>query len=93
MLSRNKTTMQRGPEARMQYNEHQLAHLAAMVAAGFAGRSELAQSVGDRDKARGLARDLARVSLLVARHIMAGAHNASLKEDGLELLYDEPDFL
>jgi hypothetical protein len=77
----------------MQYNEHQLAHLAAMVATGFAESSGLLACVADRDKARVKARDVARVSLLVARHIMAGAHNASMKEDGLELLYDEPDFL
>jgi hypothetical protein len=77
----------------MQYNEHQLAHLAAMVATGFAESSQLLDFVTDREKARAKARDVARVSLLVARHIMAGAHNASMKEDGLELLYDEPDFL
>jgi hypothetical protein len=77
----------------MQYNEHQLAHLAAMVAAGFADRSELLDSVADREKSRDIARNVARVSLLVARHIMAGAHSASMKQDELELVYDEPDFL
>jgi hypothetical protein len=85
--------MMRGYFSPMQYNEHQLAHLAAMVAAGFAGRSELLDSVADRERARDVARNVARVSLLVARHIMAGAHSASMKQDELELLYDDPDFL
>jgi hypothetical protein len=77
----------------MQYNEHQLAQLAATVAAGIARGSPLLDQVGDKEKTRAAARDLARVSLLVARHIMVGAHCAALKVDELELLYDDADFL
>jgi hypothetical protein len=77
----------------MQYNEHQLAQLAATVAAGFARESELLQPALDKDKARAAARKLAQLSLLVARHILAGAHCAALKVDELELLYDDADFL
>jgi hypothetical protein len=77
----------------MQYNEHQLAQLAATVAAGFAGPSDLLNAVGDKEKIRASARDIARLSLLVARHILAGAHCAALKVDELELLYDDADFL
>ena len=47
----------------------------------------------DKEKTRIAARDLARVSLLIARHILVGAHCASLKVDELELLYDDADFL
>jgi hypothetical protein len=77
----------------MQYNEHQLAQLAATVAAGLARGSELLQQSEDKDKTRAGARNLARVSLLVARHILVGAHCAALKVDELELLYDDADFL
>jgi hypothetical protein len=76
----------------MQYNEHQLAQLAATVAAGLARGSELLDN-GDKDKVRAAARELARVSLLVARHILVGAHCAALKVDELELLYDDADYL
>jgi hypothetical protein len=77
----------------MQYNEHELAHLAATVAAGMARDSDLLEQSGDKDKIRASARQLARVSLLIARHILAGAHGAALKVDELELLYDDADFL
>jgi hypothetical protein len=77
----------------MQYNEHELAHLAATVAAGLGRDSDLLQQSEDREKARAAARQLARVSLLVARHILVGAHCAALKVDELELLYDDADFL
>jgi hypothetical protein len=77
----------------MQYNEHHLAELAATVAAGLARGSHLLDQSGDKDKIRAAARELARVSLLVARHILAGAHAAALKVDELELLYDDADFL
>jgi len=77
----------------MQYNEHQLAQLAATVAAGLARGSDLSDFSSDRDKIRASARELARVSLLVARHILVGAHAAALKVDELELLYDDADFL
>ena len=77
----------------MQYNEHQLAVLAATVAAGLARGSDLLDQRGDKDKIRASARELARVSLLVARHILVGAHSAALKVDELELLYDDADFL
>jgi hypothetical protein len=77
----------------MQYNEHQLAQLAATVAAGLARGSDLLQQSQDKEKTRAAARDLARVSLLVARHILVGAHCAALKVDELELLYDDADFL
>jgi hypothetical protein len=77
----------------MQYNEHELAHLAATVAAGLAGDSDLLRQSKDKEKSRAAARDLARVSLLVARHILVGAHCAALKVDELELLYDDADFL
>ena len=77
----------------MQYNEHQLAQLAATVAAGLARGSDLLDQTLDKEKARAAARNLARLSLLVARHILAGAHCAALKVDELELLYDDADFL
>jgi hypothetical protein len=77
----------------MQYNEHQLAELAATVAAGLARGSDLLDFSSDRDKIRAAARELARVSLLIARHILVGAHAAALKVDELELLYDDADFL
>jgi hypothetical protein len=77
----------------MQYNEHQLAELAATVAAGLARGSELLDQSVDKEEIRASARVLARVSLLVARHILVGAHAAALKVDELELLYDDADFL
>jgi hypothetical protein len=77
----------------MQYNEHQLAQLAATVAAGIAQGSDLLEVAVDKEKTRATARQLARISLLVARHILVGAHCASLKVDELELLYDDADFL
>jgi hypothetical protein len=77
----------------MQYNEHQLAELAATVAAGLARGSQLLDPSSDKDKIRASARELARVSLLVARHILVGAHAAALKVDELELLYDDADYL
>ena len=76
----------------MQYNEHQLAQLAATIAAGFAPELKLLGQAADKQQARARARDLAQVSLLVARHILAGAHVAGMKEDELELLYDDADF-
>lgn len=77
----------------MQYNEHQLAQLAATVAAGLARGSPLLDQVEDKEKTRAAARNVARVSLLIARHILVGAHCAALKVDELELLYDDADFL
>ena len=77
----------------MQYNEHQLAQLAATVAAGLARGTDVLQPGEDKEKIRAAARHLARVSLLVARHILVGAHCASQKVDELELLYDDADFL
>jgi hypothetical protein len=77
----------------MQYNEHQLALLAATVAAGFAHRSDVLEQVCDIEKTRAAARNVAKLSLLVARHIMVGAHCAASKVDELELLYDDADFL
>jgi hypothetical protein len=77
----------------MQYNAHQLAQLAATVAAGLARDANLLPQSEDRDKTRAAARNLARVSLLVARHILVGAHCAALKVDELELLYEDADFL
>ena len=75
----------------MQYNEHQLAQLAATIAAGLARESDL--QADDKEKIRAAARHLARVSLLIARHILTGAHSAATKVDELELLYDDADFL
>ncbi len=77
----------------MQYNEHQLAQLAATIASGLVRGSDLQNQTLDKERARAAARDLARMSLLVARHILAGAHGAALKVDELELLYDDADFL
>jgi hypothetical protein len=77
----------------MQYNEHQLAQLAATVAAGLARGSDMLDHIEDKEKTRASAHDLARVSLLIARHILVGAHCAALKVDELELLYDDADFL
>jgi hypothetical protein len=77
----------------MQYNEHQLAQLAATVAAGMARATDMFGQSEDKEKTRAAARQLARVSLLVARHILVGAHCAAQKVDELELLYDDADFL
>jgi hypothetical protein len=77
----------------MQYNEHQLAQLAATVAAGLARGTDVLEQSEDKEKTRAAARHLARVSLLVARHILVGAHCAAQKVDELELLYDDADFL
>jgi hypothetical protein len=77
----------------MQYNEHQLAQLAATVAAGMVNHADLLARSGDKEQVRAAARDVAKVSLLVARHILAGAHAAAQKQDELELLYDDADFL
>ncbi|HEY0799267.1 MAG TPA: hypothetical protein VGD54_00375 [Steroidobacteraceae bacterium] len=77
----------------MQYNEQQLAQLAATIAAGLARSCDLLEPLADKEKTRASARNLARVSLLVARHILAGAHSAALKVDELELLHDDADFL
>jgi hypothetical protein len=78
---------------RMQYNEDRLAQLAATVAAGFARNSKLLDGIADKQKTRAEARNLAQVSLMVARHIMVAAHCAAQKVDELELLYDDADFL
>jgi hypothetical protein len=77
----------------MQYDEIRLAHLAATVAAGFAGNSQLLEGIADKEKTRADVRNLARVSLMVARHIMAAAHCAAQTVDELELLYDDADLL
>ena len=77
----------------MQYDEIRLAQLAATVAAGLARNSAMFSDVADKEKTRLEARNMARVSLMVARHIMAGAHSAAQKVDELELLYDDADFL
>jgi RsiW-degrading membrane proteinase PrsW (M82 family) len=77
----------------MQYDEHRLALLAATVAAGFAANSKLLDALTDKKKVRAEARNLARVSVLLARHIMVAAHRAAEKVDALELLYDDADFL
>jgi hypothetical protein len=77
----------------MQYNEHQLAQLAATIADGLAHGSDLIEPIADKEKTRAAAHNLAMVSLLIARHILAGAHAAALKVDELELLYDDADFL
>jgi hypothetical protein len=77
----------------MQYNEHQLAQLAATVASGMLREADLLKNQGSKEQVRASARDVAKVSLLVARHILVGAHVAAQKEDELELLYDDADFL
>jgi hypothetical protein len=77
----------------MQYDEHRLAELAATVAAGLAHDCALLDNLADKEKTRAAARDLARVSVMVARHIMVAAHSAALKVDELELLYDDADLL
>ena len=77
----------------MQYDENRLAELAATVAAGFACNSKLPDYIADKEKTRSEAQNLARVSVMVARHIMAASHCAAQKVDELELLYDDADFL
>jgi hypothetical protein len=77
----------------MQYDENRLAQLAATVAAGFARQSNLLDSIADKEKTRAEARSIARVSVMVARHIMVASHCAAQKVDELELLYDDADFL
>jgi hypothetical protein len=77
----------------MQYDEIRLAQLAATVAAGFARNSGLLSGIADKEKTRAEARNIAKVSLLVARHIMVAAHCAAQKVDELELLYDDADFI
>jgi hypothetical protein len=77
----------------MQYDEHRLALIAATVAAGFAGNSKLLEAKADKKKTRAEARNLARVSVMLARHIMVAAHCAAQTQDELELLYDDADFL
>ncbi|HEY4445363.1 MAG TPA: hypothetical protein VGN30_13835 [Steroidobacteraceae bacterium] len=77
----------------MQYDENRLAQLAATVAAGFVRNSGLLPGIADKEKTRAEARNIAKVSLLVARHIMVAAHCAAQKVDELELLYDDADFI
>jgi hypothetical protein len=77
----------------MQYNEHQLAQLAATVAAGMLQNSDLLAHAADKERTRAAARNLAKVSLMVARHILVGAHCAAQKQDEMELLYEDADFL
>jgi hypothetical protein len=57
----------------MQYDEHRLALLAATVAAGFAANSKLLDALTDKKKVRAEARNLARVSVLLASHHGGGA--------------------
>ena len=78
---------------RMQYDEIRLAKLAAMVAAGFARNSRLLEDISDKERTRAEARSIAKVSVMVARHIMVASHCAAQKVDELELLYDDADFL
>jgi hypothetical protein len=77
----------------MQYNEHQLAQLAATVASGILNHADLLGQRDEKEQVRAAAREVAKVSLLVARHILVGAHAAAQKEDELELLYDDADYL
>lgn len=77
----------------MQYDERDLAKLAATVAAGFARSSRLLDDIADKEKTRATARVLAKASVLVARHIMVASRSAAQKVDELELLYDDADFL
>jgi hypothetical protein len=77
----------------MQYDENRLAQLAATVAAGFAENSRLLDGIADKEKTRADVRNLANVSLMLARHIMVAAHCAAQKVDELELLYDDADYL
>jgi hypothetical protein len=77
----------------MQYDEIRLAQLAATIAAGLARHSDFMEEVADMEKMRAEARKLAKVSAMVARHIMVASYRASQKVDELELLYDDADFL
>jgi hypothetical protein len=77
----------------MQYDENRLAQLAATVAAGFASNSKLLDGIADKERTRTEVRDLAKISLMVARHIMVAAHCAAKTVDELELLYDDADLL
>jgi hypothetical protein len=77
----------------MQYDELELARVATTIAAGLSRDSNLLRDVHDREKVRTGARDLARLSVMIARHIVAAAHGAALKVDEIELLYDDADFL
>ena len=77
----------------MQYDEIRLAQLAATVAAGFASHSDLLQGTTDKETTRAEVRKLARISLMVARHILVAAHCAAQTVDELELLYEDADFL
>ena len=77
----------------MQYDEDRLAQLAATVAAGFVDNSRLLDGIADKEKTRADVRNLANVSLMVARHIMVAAHCAAQKVDELELLYEDADYL
>jgi hypothetical protein len=77
----------------MQYDENRLAQLAATVAAGFVDNSRLLDGIADKEKTRADVRNLANVSLMLARHIMVAAHCAAQKVDELELLYDDADYL
>jgi hypothetical protein len=77
----------------MQYDENRLAQLAATVAAGLVRNLDLTVALADKQRARAEARSLARVSLMIARHIMVGAHCAAQKVDALEILYEDKDFL
>jgi hypothetical protein len=77
----------------MQYDENRLAQLAATVAAGFALNSGLLTDLANKEKTRAEARNIAKVSLMLARHIMVAAHCAAQKVDELELLYDDADFI
>ena len=77
----------------MQYDENRLAQLAATVAAGFVDNSRLLDGIADKEKTRAEVRDLTKVSLMVARHIMASAHCVAQTVDELEMLYEDADFL
>jgi hypothetical protein len=77
----------------MQYDEYRLAQIAATVASGLAGHSNLLGNVADKEKTRAEAQSLAKLSVMLARHIMVAAHGAAQKVDELELLYDDADFL
>jgi hypothetical protein len=77
----------------MQYDENRLAQLAATIAAGFVFNSGLPADPANKEKTRAEARNIAKVSLMVARHIMVAAHCAAQKVDELELLYDDADFI
>jgi hypothetical protein len=63
------------------------------VAAGFVDNSRLLDGIADKEKTRADVRNLANVSLMLARHIMVAAHCAAQKVDELELLYDDADYL